>query len=198
MQGHYQPYAPMPPGPPGPPRRDRANLVPIFVIVGVLMVALLGALTFVVVKVTEDDPEVRTLPAPADSTPLNPRAVTATFAGTWTGTGYYHNNDGEKRNFDATLTLTEGSETGTSSYTGFVCSGTLRVESVTSSKVVMYEVITQGNEPGGNCEDAASGYVTLTPRGDGSVLYSWFGTREKMLSGNTSSQATLSRQQTTT
>ncbi|REE96346.1 hypothetical protein [Thermomonospora umbrina] len=198
MQGHYQPYAPMPGPPPGPPRRDRANLVPLFILVGVLVVALLGTLAFVLVKtIREDDGEgalpERTIPGPAESTPLNPRAVTAAFAGTWSGAGYYHNNDSEKRNFDATITLTEGSESGTSSYTGFVCSGTLRVESVTPSKIIMHETITQGQETGGNCEDVPTGYVTLTPRGDGSVLYSWFGTREKMLANNTSSQATLTR-----
>jgi hypothetical protein len=197
MQGPYQPYAPMPPGPPlPPPRRDRANLVPIFVILGVVMVALLGTLTYLVAKVGGSDDRPTDV-AVTSARPTSPRAITASFAGTWTGTGYYHNNSGEKRNFDATLTLTEGGETGTSSYTGFVCSGTLRVESVTPTKVVMYEVITQGNEPGGNCSDAATGYVTLTPRSDGTVLYSWYGTREKMLSGDTSSQATLSRGQGT-
>ncbi|SEG92282.1 hypothetical protein SAMN04489712_1334 [Thermomonospora echinospora] len=197
MQGPYQPYAPIPPGPPLPPRRDRANLVPLFIIIGVLAVALLGTLTYLVVKVGGDD-DLRTGTVVTPTRAANPRAINAAFSGTWTGSGYYHNNDGEKRNFDATLTLTEGGETGTSSYTGFVCSGTLRVESVTPDKVVMYEVITQGNEPGGNCSDAATGYVTLTLRSDGTVLYSWYGNRDKMLSGDTSSQATLSRQQSST
>lgn len=198
MQGPYPPYAPMPPGqplPPQPPRRDGANLVPLFVIIGVALIALLGTLTFVMVKVSgggDDSPDY--LATTASPQP-DPRAVPRQFAGTWTGTGYYHNANGEKRDFDATLTLTEGSEIGTSSYTGFVCSGTLRVESVTPSKIVMYEEITQGEESGGNCEDAPTGYVTLVPRSDGSVLYSWYGSREKMLAGRTSSQATLTRTQ---
>jgi hypothetical protein len=167
----------------------------VFIIMGVAVVALLGTLTYLVARADGGGERPGVVAVPPSASPANPRAITAAFSGTWTGTGYYHNSSGEKRNFDATLTLTEGGETGTSSYTGFVCSGTLRVESVTPTKVVMYEVITQGNEPGGNCSDAASGYVTLTPRSDGTVLYSWYGTREKMLAGNTSSQATLSRQQ---
>lgn len=198
MQGQYQPYPPMPPGPQfPPPRRDKANLVPLFIGLGVLAVALLGTLTFVVVKAGRGDDT----PDPVNTvaqTPVNPRAVTAAFSGTWSGAGYYHNTSGDKRNFTATITLTQGSETGTSSYTGFVCSGTLRVESVTADKISMYETITQGNEPGGNCSDASSGYVTLSTRADGSVLYSWFGTRAKMLAEDTSSQATLSRQTTGT
>lgn len=200
MQGQYQPYPPMPPGPFGPPppprRGSGANLVPLFIVIGMLAVAMLGAVAFVIVKANggghSDYGTVRTV-VPS----YNPRAVTAPFSGTWTGSGYYYNASHVQRTFNATISLTQGAETGTSSYTGFACSGLLRVESVTPTKVVMAETITQGNQPGGNCADAASGYVTLTARPDGGALYTWYSTRQKMLDNNTSSQATLTRQSST-
>lgn len=194
MQGQYPPYNPMPPGShvPPPRPRDGANLVPVFIVLGVLAVALLGAVTFVVVRVAgsagTDEPIRTVLPS------YNPRAISSTFAGTWTGSGYYHNGSGARRTFNATLTLSQGAESGTSAYTGFACSGLLRVESVTPGRVVMAETITQGNEAGGNCADAASGYVTLTTQSSGSVLFAWYSTRQKMNDNDTSSQATLTRQ----
>jgi hypothetical protein len=203
MHGQYPPYPPLPPpgppyGPPPPPRRDRANLVPLFVLLGVLAVALLGTLTFVVVKVAGSEGGEPLQAVEATPSAVSPRAVTGNFAGTWKGEGYYHNKKGEKRNFTANITLTEGSDTGRASYTGFDCSGTLRVESVSSDKIVMYERIIQGNEPGGNCASASTGYVTLTVRADGGVLYSWYSTRAKLDASNPASQATLSREQTGT
>ncbi|MBA9003398.1 hypothetical protein [Thermomonospora cellulosilytica] len=199
MQGPYQPYSPIPPGPPvPPPRRDPANVLILLVIVGTVVVALLGTFGYLLTQAGDDDePEIRVTQAQV-TPPPDPRAITEVFAGTWNGSGYYLNTKGDRRNFTATLTLTEGASTGVSTYTGYECTGRLSVESVTATRVVMYETITQGSESGGDCEDAPTGYITLTLDSSGTVEYDWYSTRAKMLSDDTASEATLTRQRYST
>lgn len=205
MHGQYQPYGPPPPGYP-PPRRDKANLVPLFIAIGTVVVLLLGGLTFVLVRATGGDgddggsegdlfgpgssPTYSASPSPE----YDGRAITADYAGTWSGTGFYTNASGNKRSFTARITLFSGLQTGSSFYTGFLCSGRLQVESITPTKLVVTETITVGAQKGGGCEDAPTGFLVLERSGDSTMQYQWFGSRTKMESGRESSSvATLSR-----
>ncbi|RAY15521.1 hypothetical protein DPM19_06870 [Actinomadura craniellae] len=203
----YPPGPPGPPGPfgppgppfqPGPPRRSSA--APLLISLGVGTLALFVLLAVVVVTLggDDEDPDPTRTTAVSASPSINPRAVPANFSGVWNGLGYYHNSSGTKKEFSATITLTQGAESGTSTYTGFACSGELRVDSVTSDKIVFYETITKGAEAGGNCASVPTGYVALRLRDDGQVQYSWYSDRTRLETDNSSSRAVLGRQQQTT